>query len=263
LIRLVGIDVDGTLVGSTGSAPAGVWRAVARARAAGIRLALCSGRPAFGVTRSYAQQMDADGWHVFQNGASVVRPVTDESCSAPLPPLTASELIRESRRTGRVLELYGDRAYVVESSSEWARQHAELLGVPFVPRPLEWLAPPIVRAQWLLSPEDAARATAPPGTELAVSTAPAMPEVRFVGMTAAGVSKGSAMRRIAAAYHIDLSEVMYVGDSGNDLSALRIVGYPIAMGNADQAVLATAMRTVGHVDEGGLAEALELALASR
>jgi hydroxymethylpyrimidine pyrophosphatase-like HAD family hydrolase len=71
------------------------------------------------------------------------------------------------------------------------------------------------------------------------------------------------MRRIAAAYHIDLSEVMYVGDSGDDLSALRIVGYPIAMGNADQAVLATAMRTVGHVDEGSLAEALELALASR
>ena len=53
LIRLVGIDVDRTLVGSAGSAPERVWRAAERARAAGIRLALCSGRPAFGVTGSF------------------------------------------------------------------------------------------------------------------------------------------------------------------------------------------------------------------
>lgn len=71
------------------------------------------------------------------------------------------------------------------------------------------------------------------------------------------VSKGSAIRRVPAACGIDLK---HVGDSGNDLSALRIVGYPIAMGNADRDVLAAAIQTVGHADEGGLAEALQLAL---
>ncbi len=39
------------------------------------------------------------------------------------------------------------------------------------------------------------------------------------------------MREIAAAYRVDMRDVMYVGDSGNDLSALRVVGHPIAMGN--------------------------------
>jgi hydroxymethylpyrimidine pyrophosphatase-like HAD family hydrolase len=56
---------------------------------------------------------------------------------------------------------------------------------------------------------------------------------------------------------------MYIGDSGNDLSALRVVGHPIAMGNADPQVIEAAERTVGHVDEAGLADALRIAISSR
>jgi hydroxymethylpyrimidine pyrophosphatase-like HAD family hydrolase len=56
---------------------------------------------------------------------------------------------------------------------------------------------------------------------------------------------------------------MYVGDAGNDLSALRIVGHPIAMANADPAVIEAARHTVGDVNQGGLAEALEIAINQR
>ena len=72
---------------------------------------------------------------------------------------------------------------------------------------------------------------------MAISTSPLMPDVRFVGITRQGVSKGNAIREVAAAYHIDLRDVMYVGDAGNDLSALRIVGHPVAMANGDPAVI--------------------------
>lgn len=90
-----------------------------------------------------------------------------------------------------------------------------------------------------------------------------MPNVSFVGMTRKGVSKGSAMREIAAAYRVDMRDVMYIGDSGNDISALRVVGHPIAMANADPEVIEAAGRTVGHVENAGVAEALQLAIASR
>jgi hydroxymethylpyrimidine pyrophosphatase-like HAD family hydrolase len=53
---------------------------------------------------------------------------------------------------------------------------------------------------------------------------------------------------------------MYVGDAGNDLPALQIVGHPIAMGNGDPAVRAIAARTVGDVESGGLMQAIELAI---
>ncbi len=251
------------MVGRSGEVSPLVWQAAEQARAAGIHLALCSGRPAFGVAAEYARRLDDDGWHIFQNGASIVHLATRESRSTPLPEGCVRGLISQARETGQVLELYGDDDYVAESEAPWASQHAELLGLPFRPRPFETLSPPLVRAQWLLSPEDAEHVHAPPELEMAKSTSPLMPDVSFVGLTRKGVSKGSAMREIAAAYRIDMRDVMYIGDSGNDLSALRVVGHPIAMANADPQVIKAAARTVGHVDEAGLAEALQIAVASR
>jgi Cof subfamily protein (haloacid dehalogenase superfamily) len=263
LIALFGIDVDGTLVGSSGKVPDVIWELAAQARAKGIHLALCSGRPAFGLAAEYARHLDDDGWHIFQNGASVVNLATHQSRSTPLPEGCVRGLISQARESGRVLELYGDDDYVVESEAAWAKEHAELLGLPFRPRPYETLSPPLVRAQWLVSPDEAKRMVAPPELEMAESSSPLMPDVRFIGLTRHGVSKGTAMREIAAAYRVDMRDVMYIGDSGNDLSALRVVGHPIAMGNADPQVIEAAQRTVGHVNEAGLADALRIAISSR
>jgi hydroxymethylpyrimidine pyrophosphatase-like HAD family hydrolase len=55
---------------------------------------------------------------------------------------------------------------------------------------------------------------------------------------------------------------MYIGDSGNDIPALRVAGHPIAMANADPAVIEVAERVVAHVDEGGVADALRIAIAT-
>jgi len=262
---LVGIDVDGTLVGAGGAIHPRVWQAVQRARDAGIHLALCSGRPAFGLALEYARRLDSGGWHVFQNGASVLNLSDGRSRSVAISAAWTGPLIDQARVSGEALELYGDTDYVVESTSTWAREHAELLGVPFAPRAFESFAQPIVRAQWLLSPEKARKVVSEPhpGLEVAQSGSPLMPDTQFVGLTHSGVTKGSAMRSIAAEYGVSLGDVMYVGDSGNDLSALRIVGHPVAMGNADPAVLEAAGHSVGHVNAGGLADALELAISSR
>jgi hydroxymethylpyrimidine pyrophosphatase-like HAD family hydrolase len=210
----------------------------------------------------YAQRLDPRGWHVFQNGASVLNFASGISRSVAIPSAWIKTLIDQARATGEALELYGDTTYVVESTSAWAREHAELLGVKFDPQAFESFRQPIVRAQWLLTRERAREFTSMPhpGLEVAQSGSPLMIDTQFVGLTHEGVTKGTAIRSIAAEYGISLRDVMYVGDSGNDLSALQIVGHPVAMGNADPAVLEAGERIVGHVDNGGLAEALEIAL---
>jgi Cof subfamily protein (haloacid dehalogenase superfamily) len=263
-IGLIGIDVDGTLVGSSGIVHPSVWTAAEAAARCGVHLALCSGRPAFGTALEYARRLDANGWHIFQNGASIVHLATRDSRSVSIPPAWVKKLIAQARESAETLELYTDDTYVAESTSPWARAHADLLGVPFAPRSFESLTQPVVRAQWLLSPDRAKQFTSVPhpGLEVAQSTSPLMPGTCFVGITNEGVSKGSALRSVAEQYGIALRDVMYVGDAGNDLSALRIVGYPVAMANADPTVLKTATHTVGHVDDGGLAQALELAIAT-
>jgi hypothetical protein len=89
-----------------------------------------------------------------------------------------------------------------------------------------------------------------------------MPETQFVGVTRKGVSKGSAMQAIAGEYHVALSDVMYIGDAGNDLPALEVVGYPVAMGGAAPAVRAIAKYTTPGPEEGGVADALDIAMAT-
>jgi Cof subfamily protein (haloacid dehalogenase superfamily) len=265
LIRLVGIDVDGTLVGSSGIVDPSVWKEAERARASGIRLALCSGRPGFGLAVDYARRLDPEGWHVFQNGASIINLRSGESRSAPLPDEQVRALIRKARETGELLELYNDRGYAIEDDKPWTRKHAEILGIPFERRSFESLAPPVVRAQWLVPMSATPNGLIHnlPGLEIAQSSSPLMPDVRFIGMTRAGVSKGSAITSIAAAYGIDLTDVMYIGDADNDLPAFRVVGHPVAMGNAAHTVLSSVERIVGHVEAGGLAEALSIARDSQ
>ena len=265
MIRLVSIDVDGTLLGSSGEVPTRVWDVAARARARGIRLSLCSGRPGFGRTREHAERLDAAGWHAFQNGASVISLGTGETRGTPFPHASLDLLVARARAMGRVLELYTDTDYAVEVPSEAARRHAEALGVAWAPRPFENLEGMVVRAQWLLDPKDehAEREEREGLHELDVasSMSPLVPEVIFVNHTAKGTHKGTAVRAIASAYGCSLDEVMFVGDGENDLPALEIVGHPVAMGNAEQAVLAACRHRVSHVDHGGLADALELALS--
>ncbi len=216
MIRLVGIDVDGTLVGSSAVVDPRVWNAAERARDAGIRLVLCTGRPAFGLALDYAKELAVNGWHIFQNGASIIDLASGKTRSTPLPTAWVKTLVAQARASGEVLELYSDDEYVVEIASAWARAHAQILGVPFETRRLESLTEPIVRAQWLLAAGKAAQtlATAHPGLEMAQSTSPLMPETRFIGLTHEDVSKGSALRLVAAEYEVELRDVMYVGDAG-------------------------------------------------
>jgi len=128
-IQLIGVDVDGTLVGASGEVLPVVWDAALRARESGIHVALCSGRPAFGVALEYARRLDPSGWHIFQNGASIVHLGSDRSLSVAIPPAPIKTLIEAARSNQRVLELYGDSDYVTESASAWAREHAQLLGI--------------------------------------------------------------------------------------------------------------------------------------
>jgi Cof subfamily protein (haloacid dehalogenase superfamily) len=262
MIELICIDVDGTLVGSSGEVADEVWDATAAVRARGLRLAICSGRPGFGLARRYAERLDADGWHVFQNGASVVHLPHGETRSQPLAAGVVGTLVARARATGRPLELYGDADYAVESDAPRARQHAALLGVSYAPRDLLTFGAPVVRAQWLLPHDEAAAVMAEPhdGLTRSHSLSPVMPDTSFVNVTPAGVDKGAAVRQVAAAYGIPLAGVMMVGDGQNDVSAMQAVGVAVAMGNAEPAALEAARYRVGDVDRGGLIEAMELAV---
>ena len=262
MIELICIDVDGTLVGSSGEVASATWEAAARTRAAGVRLAICSGRPAFGLARGYAERLDHDAWHVFQNGASVVRLPVGTTRSRGLPSGAVASLVARARETGRALELYGDSEYAVEVDSVRTREHARLLGVRWAPRDLLSLHGPVVRGQWLVPHDEAEAVMGEPheGLNLSHSQSPVMPDTSFINITPEGVDKALAVRAVSAEYGMPLERVMMVGDGANDVTAMRAVGFAVAMGNAEPVAKAAARYEVSHVDRGGLVEALALAL---
>ena len=73
----------------------------------------------------------------------------------------------------------------------------------------------------------------------------------------AGCSKASAVSALAERYEIPLTQVMALGDSYNDLEMLRLVGLGIAMGQAPEQVKAAAKAVTATNREDGVALALE------
>jgi Cof subfamily protein (haloacid dehalogenase superfamily) len=71
------------------------------------------------------------------------------------------------------------------------------------------------------------------------------------------VSKWQALQVLMAQWGIQAEDVMAIGDQGNDIPMLQGAGLGIAMGNAPDSVQALANAVTGSIDEDGAAQAIE------
>jgi Cof subfamily protein (haloacid dehalogenase superfamily) len=79
----------------------------------------------------------------------------------------------------------------------------------------------------------------------------------FTDITSVNADKAKGMKAIAKARNLTVSECMAFGDGGNDMSILRAAGIGVALGNADDEVKASADYVTTHIDDNGVANALE------
>ena len=85
-------------------------------------------------------------------------------------------------------------------------------------------------------------------------------EISSLECSAAGVSKGSGLKRLCSLLNIPLKACIAVGDADNDLPMLRAAGLGIAMGNAPEHVKTAAARIVSDQDHGGCVQAILMML---
>lgn len=78
-----------------------------------------------------------------------------------------------------------------------------------------------------------------------------------IEVNAAGADKGDALMHLCSRLGIDRSEVMAIGDSGNDVQMLHYAGVSIAMGNASPHVKTIAGYVCPSNEEDGVAVVLE------
>ena len=76
-------------------------------------------------------------------------------------------------------------------------------------------------------------------------------------INAPGVTKGSALLALAKHLGLARSQLMAMGDSGNDLAMLQAAGLGVAMGNATEEVKAAADAVSADNNHDGVAVAIE------
>lgn len=265
MIPLVVLDLDGTIIGASGVVQECVWEAAARAREAGVKVAVCTGRPGFGVAQRVAQRLGPDNPHVFQSGAYLGYPDGRTIKAVAIKSDDLNSIIEVSRQRGAVLELYTPSSLYVERTTALSEAHASMIGVTAIVRDLEDVAAnePVVRAQWVLPEGESAEIVdlAPEGVNLAHANSPALPGISFISITRLGVSKASAVMQLAEQMRIPLAQVMAVGDSHGDLPMLEVVGHPRVMANASPELLER-FPSVGDVEACGAVHALDEAIGA-
>lgn len=259
MLPLICLDVDGTLVGSSGAPSEALWAAAGRARGRGQHLTLCTARLAAGPTRDWAARLDPAGWHIFHTGAARWHPEADEVRTSALDEATIEACAAVAADRGWVLEAYSWDAYVVDREVALSVAHAGLLGLPLPVGRREDLDGEVVRVQFVVEEADAAAAlaAAPEHVHASAATSPVMPGAVFVSVVAGGVSKAAGIAAVAGDLGVGVDQVMMVGDGHNDLPAIEAVGWGVAMGNAEPEVRAAARLTVADVDDDGAAEAID------
>lgn len=78
----------------------------------------------------------------------------------------------------------------------------------------------------------------------------------FIEIISPGVSKASALQRLAGMMDIDISETMAIGDASNDLPMLKAAGFSVAMGNATEEIKAVTDVVTGNCADDGWAQAV-------
>lgn len=263
-IGLVLVDIDGTLVGEGNNVHESSWPAIRRAQERGVHVAICTGRPCSGHAAEYAKEIGADVAQVFHSGAVVCTPNGFTIAATTMARESFERLVAIAREHDEGLEAYTATGCFVERHTVWTERHMHHIGLDVEQRDLLSIDEPIVRVQWVVPWEDwprfEAMTAADPALQISVATQPDMPETCFSSVTAQGISKASAAASLGAYLGLRLEQTAMIGDGDNDLDVVGAVGLGIAMGNATTALAELAHVQVDSVHNGGLAQAIELAL---
>ena len=270
-IRLLAIDIDGTLLDPQFQVSSTNLRALQRAHRAGVEVVLVTGRR-HQFALPIAEKLGFDLWLISSNGA-VTRSLRGETFHRDLLPAgTAREMIAhmEPFRDNLVLtfDREGKGALALERTDEltshiqrWVennRQYIEFV-VPIeqalVCDPIQAMfCGTIARMQ-----EAEARLRAADFAEhiTVLKTRYDARDLIIIDVLNRGCSKGHALERWAGHRGLSREEVMAIGDNYNDIEMLEFAGVPVIMGNARDDLKQNGWRVTLSNEQNGVAAAVE------
>jgi Cof subfamily protein (haloacid dehalogenase superfamily) len=275
-IRMVALDLDGTLLDPQGLLGDDVRDAVAKLSRAGLRVVVCTGRR-FRTALPVVERLGLRGAIVVHNGALVKDIASGKTLQhAYLPTSLYPDVLTLVRAQGPPL-VYVDsyhegtdiltegiaRAHpyqreYLDDHEEHVREVEDLAAA----RPSE-----VIMLSTMGDEPSLGALSERAGRELgACVRTHRLINKNYRGQILEFLSpesgKWSALARLAASAGIEPAEIAAVGDDTNDVEMLARAGLGIAMGNAVPEARAAAQCVVASNAESGLVEAIERVLAS-
>jgi hypothetical protein len=276
-IRLLALDIDGTLLNPQFEISSADLFALQRARESGIEVVVVTGRR-HDFALPIAQLLGFDLWLISSNGA-VTRSLSGETFYRDMLPaetcrLLCREMIEFRGNTVLTFDVRGKGAIVLEHLQEleasirrWLEKNLQYIDfvVPvesaLVTDPVQAMfCGPIPRMH-----EALARLESCHLNERITVLRTEYPErnLSIVDVLNAGCSKGHALERWANFRGIPRSQVMAIGDNYNDVEMLAFAGHPVIMGNASEDLRSRGWKVTLSNAENGVAAALEPVLAAQ
>ncbi|MBI1749903.1 MAG: HAD family phosphatase [Acidobacteria bacterium] len=270
-IRLIGIDIDGTLLDSQWQLPDANRKAIAEATARGIEVVLVTGRR-FDFALPIARQLDCPLTLIVNNGALIKSQDGATHLRHLLPRETARSVLqstlpfrdgaavvfdrpRENQVIWEVLD-WDDpprRAYL-QHNLEFIAQVSPL-ETCLTEDPIQVMfTGPVDRLRKL---DAQLRAWPESGAFALAYTEYESRNFALVDVINAVCSKGTALEEWTRLRGFSRGDVMAIGDNHNDREMLEYAGVPVVMGNSVPGLLRDGWHVTLSNDENGVAAAIE------
>ena len=262
-IRLLALDIDGTLLppggGHTALPDAAITSVISRLSAAGVVVALASGRMFPGTAR-IATHLQLQTPLICQQGASIHAPDGRVTHRFAIEHDIALDLVHYARAHSWPFAWFDATRYLVSSPNSASTEYALVSGIEQElhthPERTEVLPTGI---DIISTPTEATRIHA----LMQARYGDRVHLLDFPSVTAAhapGASKGQALALLAQQLGIAQAEVMAIGDSVNDASMLRWAGRGVTLPHADRYARDAADEVLGGHGIEGVAPLLETVL---
>jgi hypothetical protein len=262
-IRLIALDLDGTLLTSDRELSLRAREAVQSAVDQGVIVCLASGR-AVSTIFPFADQLGLAGPIVSCNGAYVLGLDREEIHHSSLPEDLARVVLEYARTNNVHTNLYTRGEVYFSQDGEWARIYRARTGITeqSVIDPAAMgavVATKILfiddREAILRHHEEMSKLLDSSGAEIVLS------EAEYIEFLPPGIDKSVGLKAVASALSLQRHEVAAVGDYLNDLEMVRWAGFSGAVANGAAEVREQADLVVASNDNGGAAEFIWAALS--
>jgi len=254
------LDIDGTIAGPSNQVSEPVRQAIQKAKAAGVRVAIATGRMHRSAER-FHYAIGADMPLCSYQGALIRDPDSQKTLKHwSLDWSLAEELLQVLQDQPVGVHLYIDDQLYLRELSPLSQAYAERSQVPFqmLSPAQHGKSPTKILAvsedtEFLQQLQGSLRQRYSPEQIYLTRSEPI-----FLEATHAAVNKGNAVRFLAEELlEVSADQVMAIGDGDNDIEMLQYAGIGVAMGNASPALLPHADWVAPPVTEDGVAVAIE------